>query len=191
MSLQHASVATFAEEGAPPSEAVEVEAEPTRGGAFLVSDVMTPLVYSCSLGDTLDRPARLMWEHDCGAIPVLDERQHTVGMITDRDICMAAYIQGRPLAHIAVASAASKHVYSVLPGAPLSEAHHLMKMHRVRRLPVVDIGGNLVGMLSLADVLRHSGGSLDLHHPLHVENVLTTLADAFRPGASRRPEDRG
>ena len=188
MSSQYTAIATFAEEGAPPIEGIE--AESPAGGAFLVSDIMTPLAYSCGVDDTLAVAARLMWDHDCGAIPVLDRRGHVVGMITDRDICMAAYIQGRPLSQIAVASAASKDVHCIRPEAPIGDAHHLMKMHRVRRLPVVDIGGNLVGMLSLADVVRHSDRSLGPRHPLHVDNVLATLAEAFRTGASRREDDR-
>ena len=188
MSSQYTAIAPFAEESSPPIEGIQ--AESPAGPAFLVSDIMTPFAYSCRADDTLAVAARLMWEHDCGAIPVLDGHGHVVGMITDRDICMAAYIQGRPLSQMAVASAASKDVHSIRPGAPIGDAHHMMKMHRVRRLPVVDVGGNLVGMLSLADVVRHSDRSLDPSHPLHVENVLATLAEAFRTGASRREDEQ-
>ena len=64
-----------------------------RATPTIVAQVMTRKVHTCRRGDTLHRAARLMWDHDCGAVPIVDERGHTVGMITDRDICMAVYIR--------------------------------------------------------------------------------------------------
>jgi len=61
------------------------------------SDVMTKTVRSCSAGDSLQRAAQLMWEGDCGSVPVVDSDNRVVGILTDRDIAMAAYTQGRPL----------------------------------------------------------------------------------------------
>lgn len=65
-----------------------------------VQDIMTADVETCRLDDTLDRPAAIMWERDCGVVPVVDDESRIVGMLTDRDICMAAYTQGRPLPEI-------------------------------------------------------------------------------------------
>jgi len=70
------------------------------GGAELatpVSQLMKP-VHSCRPNDTLNEPARLMWDFDCGAVPVVDEAGCLVGIITDRDICMAACTRGQSLA---------------------------------------------------------------------------------------------
>jgi CBS domain-containing protein len=70
-----------------------------------VSDVMTRDVACCSPDDPLTAPAQIMWEHDCGAVPVIQpESRRTLGMITDRDICMAAFLQNRPLLVAAGAS---------------------------------------------------------------------------------------
>jgi CBS domain-containing protein len=148
-----------------------------------VAEIMTTDVQTCRVSDTLERAARLMWDHDCGAIPVLDERGHTVAIVTDRDICMAAYTQGKPLWQIPVTVAASHRVHSVHPDASVAVAHQLMKMHRIRRLPVIDRGGNLVGILSIADVIRAARPTLDRSHPLHVEEVASTLAEVHRPSS--------
>ncbi len=146
-----------------------------------VAELMTQPVHACTTGDTLDRAARLLWEHDCGAVPVLAPRGEVVAMVTDRDICMAAYIQGRPLWQIPVTVAASRRVHCVRSDAPLAEALHLMRMHRVRRLPVVDFGHNLVGILSLADVVRAARISVDPHDPLSVETIADLLSSICRP----------
>jgi CBS domain-containing protein len=129
----------------------------------------------------LDRAARLMWEYDCGAVPIVDERGHTVGMITDRDICMAAYIQGKPLTMLPVIGVGASRVHAIRPDAPIEEAHHLMKMHRVRRLPVIDIGEHLVGMVSVADLVRHARGSAPPGDAEHVATVASVLGEVFRP----------
>jgi CBS domain-containing protein len=166
---------------------VEAQARPARGGAIVVADLMTPQVHSCRVGDTLERAARLMWEHDCGALPVVDAHGRTVGMVTDRDVCMAAYIQGRPLSRIPVTVAASHRVHFVRPDATLDLACAIMREHRVRRLPVIDVGGNLVGMLSLVDVVRVARRPLESGDPLDVDAIAAVLTDVFRPS---RPLER-
>jgi CBS-domain-containing membrane protein len=55
-----------------------------------VADVMTMEVHRCLASDRLDRVARSLWEHDCGALPVVDPHGKTIAMVTDRDVCMAA-----------------------------------------------------------------------------------------------------
>ena len=59
-----------------------------------VGDLMTKDVKACSQHDSLNRAAQLMWENDCGSVPVVDSDSKVVGMLTDRDICMAAYTKG-------------------------------------------------------------------------------------------------
>jgi CBS-domain-containing membrane protein len=151
-----------------------------------VSEIMTRDVLRCSTTDSLERAAQVMWEHDLGALPVLDARGVTVAMVTDRDACMAAYTQGKPLREIPVMSAASQGVRSVHPDDPVEVAQAIMKMHRVRRLPVIDVGGNCVGMVSLADMLRRASPSLSPPGPLHSEVVAMTIAEVYRPHDLRR-----
>ncbi len=158
-------------------------------GPTIVADVMTPRVYTCRVSDTLDCAALLMWDHDCGAIPIVDRRGHVVGMVTDRDICMAAYTRGEPLRQIPVTVAGSRSVHSVPPDASLAWACEVMKRHRVRRLPVIDVGGNLAGMLSLADLVRDAQSSSEPGDS--VQHIVSMLAEIGRrcPLPRARPRD--
>jgi CBS domain-containing protein len=117
-------------------------------------EIMSQKLAICYLEDDLNRAAQLMWEGDCGAVPVLDGEGHAVAMVTDRDICMAAYTQGKPLREIRVCSAMSKTLYSCRPDDSLEQVAALMRQHRVRRLPVLDREDRPVGIISLTDLLR-------------------------------------
>lgn len=66
-----------------------------------VKDVMTANVRRCFMSDNLVTAAGLMWDHDCGCVPVLNEEGLVVGMLTDRDICMAVFFQGVPMSETA------------------------------------------------------------------------------------------
>jgi CBS domain-containing protein len=120
-----------------------------------VGDLMTRDVGTCLASDSLNDVARIMWERDCGCVPVVDEGGTVVGMITDRDVCMAAYTQGRRLMYMTVGSAVSKHVVTIGESESLQRAEELMRDAQVRRLPVVDSARRLVGLLSLSDLARH------------------------------------
>ena len=124
-----------------------------------VADVMTPQVRACTIHDSLNAAARIMWDHDCGCAPVIDAHGRLAGIITDRDICMAAYTQGTPLAAIPVQRAMSARVVSCSRGDELETAHRLMRTHEIHRLPVVDSHGRLAGILSLSDLVSHACGN--------------------------------
>jgi CBS domain-containing protein len=119
-----------------------------------VEDLMTTDVGACRPFDSVDRSARIMWERDCGAVPVVDQEGRVVAMLTDRDICMAALTQGRPLEEIHVSSAMSRRLWSCRPQDDVKEAEKVMRTHQVRRLPVIDADGKLVGVLSISDLAR-------------------------------------
>ena len=121
-----------------------------------VSQIMQRSAQSCDANQTLDAAARIMWENDCGSVPVTDSVGRLVGILTDRDICMAAYLQGGPLHTLYVGSAMANQVFSCTPDDSLAECHAIMREHQVRRLPVVDGDGKLVGMLSLHDLVRNA-----------------------------------
>jgi CBS domain-containing protein len=116
-------------------------------------DLMTSKVRTCGPGSTAAEAAGLMWEHDVGAIPVLDTTGRPIGMVTDRDLCMAAYTRGQSLTDLHVIAAMSKEVFSCREGDSIAEAERLMREHQVRRLPVVSESGKLVGILSLNDIV--------------------------------------
>lgn len=121
-----------------------------------VADLMTREVLTCGANDDLQLPAKIMWESDCGCVPVVDADRHVVGIITDRDICMAAYTQGRSLAEIRVGSAMATSVHGCSPTDSLAAAEKIMAEARVRRLPVVNGEGELVGVLSMRDIASRS-----------------------------------
>lgn len=121
-----------------------------------IRDVMTRDVRTCRPTDTLDVPAGTMWEADCGVVPVVDDRRRVVGMVTDRDVCMAAYTQGKALGAIPVASAMSKTLEACSADDDLAVAERRMQTAKVRRLPVLDAQGRLAGIVSLGDLARRA-----------------------------------
>jgi len=123
-----------------------------------VDTIMTTQVHTCSAADTLAEAARLMWDRDCGCLPVCAAENATrvVGMITDRDICMAALFAGRPLHELRVAEAMSRQLLACRSDDSLLDAENAMRRARIRRLPVVDEHGILIGIISLADLAREA-----------------------------------
>lgn len=128
--------------------------QPTR-----VQDVMSTEVVLCRAHDTMEHAARLLWEHDCGCLPVVDEDGVVLAMITDRDICMAAYTKGRALREIRVEHAMSKDVVCCGPKDGLAEAARRMGERGVRRLPVTDEEGRIQGLLSVNDMACACSGA--------------------------------
>ena len=123
-----------------------------------VADLMTRDVRACTIHDSLNAAARIMWDHDCGCAPVVDGYGRLAGIVTDRDICMAAYTQGLPLEAIPVERVMSPRVISCARGDDLETAHRLMRTHEIHRIPVADSHGRLLGILSLSDLVNYSRG---------------------------------
>jgi len=119
-------------------------------------DLMTSPVITCHVNDLLSVAAARMWDADIGVLPVVNDDGKVTGMITDRDLCMAAYTQGRPLDAILVNSAMAKHVVSARPDTNLSEVEQLMAKHQVRRIPIVDDAGMPLGIVSMNDLAIES-----------------------------------
>ena len=115
---------------------------------------MTPAVHSIRPEASLSEAASLLWTRDLGVLPVVDEQGLLRGMLTDRDICMAAFTSGRALHQLVVANHMASTVFALMPKDSLATAEKRMAMHQLRRLPVVDEEGKLVGLLSLADLSR-------------------------------------
>lgn len=141
--------------GAHEPSGVAAAVDPRRSSP-LASDLMTTNVATCGQWDTLERCAQLMWERACGCVVIIDDEQCPVAMITDRDVSMAAYTQGRRLSQIGVRTAMSGRIFTVDALAPLDAAERLMRLHGIRRLPVVGRDGELVGLLSIADIAAHA-----------------------------------
>jgi len=119
-----------------------------------VKDLMQRPVVSGSIDSSLNDLARLMWDHDLGSIPIVDADRRLVGIVTDRDVCMAAYTQGRPLAEIPVSSAMCPHVLACHVDDRVETAEQLMREGQVRRLPVIDNDGRPIGVVAMSDLTR-------------------------------------
>lgn len=118
-----------------------------------IKELMAKTVWTCRADEPMSTAARLMWEHDVGAVPVLGADASLVGIVTDRDLCMAAYFTGEPLASAHVERAMSKVIFTVNPSQDLEAAEEIMRSKQIRRLPVIE-DGKLVGMISLGDLAR-------------------------------------
>lgn len=119
-----------------------------------VQEVMRGSVRSVRMADRLDAAARLMWEQDCGIAPVVDSSNVLVGVVTDRDLCMATYTQGRVLAEIPVTAVMARMLRTCRAEDSLDSALQTLQQAQLHRLPVVDGRGVLVGMLSCNDLIR-------------------------------------
>jgi CBS domain-containing protein len=152
-----------------------------------VGQVMNRNIRTCSGSETLNAAARIMWEEDCGCVPVVeyedDGTRRLVGMVTDRDVCMAAYLNGRPLSEIPVSVAMAKDVASCLASDSVHVALNVLRSRRVRRLPVLEGEAHLVGLLSLADISREGGHARkeQRHADVPPEELATTLEALSEP----------
>jgi len=151
-----------------------------------VEKLMTQGVVACRADDMLNDAARIMWEHDCGFVPIVesDARPRVVGVVTDRDLCMAAYTRGRALWEIRIGDVMSTAVRSCRPTESLAAAEETMRESQVHRLPVLDEGDRLLGVISLADIAREAArGARSRRHGVTATEVGETLAAIRRPRA--------
>lgn len=121
---------------------------------MLVRDVMSRTVYHCTAERSLREAAHLMRTHDVGCLPVVNEEGSPIGMLTDRDICMAASDRDEPLHELRVSCAMSKGVFSCRETDSTDEAERTMRDWLVYRLPVINTLGELIGVVSLTDIAR-------------------------------------
>ena len=117
-----------------------------------IAQLMTREVQPCMPEDTLQRAAQIMWDHDCGSVPVVDDQCCVIGMVTDRDICMGALFGGQRLHECTVGEVMSEPALTCSPEDSIEDAQAVMRSHQIRRLPVVDEDQRLVGILSLNDL---------------------------------------
>jgi len=121
-----------------------------------VKELMTADVKTCTPETDLATVATMMWNGDCGIIPVVDDQRHVVGVITDRDICIATATRSLDPARIRVNEAMMRDVTTCSEDTDARAALQSLREHRVRRLPVVNRQDRLVGMLSINDLARQA-----------------------------------
>lgn len=137
-----------------------------------VREVMTKDVRACFPDTSLAAAAVLMWENDCGVLPVVVDGGNAVGVITDRDIAIAVGTRGRAPQDLRVDEVIRGPVVACLPDDDVHTALETMRKERLRRLPVLDSGGALQGILSINDVVLHAQkGNKELDH----DDVVRTI----------------
>ena len=139
-----------------------------------VRELMTPKPLSCTVGTDLATVARLMAKADCGVLPVTDTGGRVTGIITDRDVCIAVAADDHPARQILAGAVAIKDtVHTCRPDDDAAAALRIMKKFKVRRLPVVNPDGTLLGMLSWSDAALAAGTSANGVEPM-------ALVDAYK-----------
>jgi len=121
-----------------------------------VKELMTPDAKAIWLTESLADAAKLMWENDCGVLPIIKDGRKVVGLITDRDVCMASAMRDRNPSAISVEEVMTGQVYAVNAEDNIDQALQLMQQHQIRRLPVINPEGELQGILSMNDIVLHA-----------------------------------
>lgn len=120
-----------------------------------IRDLMTKNPHALTSGATVMEAARMMRDEDTGIVPIVDGDK-LVGTVTDRDIAIRVVAEGKSPEHITVGEIASRELVTIDPQQELDEALRLMARHQVRRLPVVEEDGKLVGIVAQADIARNA-----------------------------------
>ena len=121
-----------------------------------IRDVMTQNPRTVSNGDSVTDAARRMRDEDAGVVPIVDG-DRLVGVLTDRDIVLRVVADGRDPSSARVEEIASENLVTIDPDQGLDEAMRLMAKHQVRRLPVCEEDGRLIGIVAQADIAKHAG----------------------------------
>ena len=120
-----------------------------------IRKVMTSNPRSLESGSSVVEAARVMRDEDVGIVPVVEDGK-LVGTVTDRDIATRVVAEGRSPDSATVGEIASRNLVTIDPQQDLDEALRLMARHQVRRLPVVEEDGKLVGIVAQKDVAMHA-----------------------------------
>jgi len=157
-----------------------------------IEELMTQPVVTCHADDPMSCAAQRMWENDCGALPVVDGEGHTVAVITDRDICMAAWTTGKTLYELPVRAAMSHELFCCHPQDSAQALVRTMSEHRVRRVPIVDEDGHPIGIVSINDVTRNTARLRQSTSWAEARDLMQTMAAICEPRVESAPSvERG
>jgi CBS domain-containing protein len=121
-----------------------------------MKDIANFDVKVCGPDTDLATAAKIMWDCDCGVVPIVNDERRVMGMVTDRDICIAAATRAAKASDIRVRDVMSEAVASCKADDDVPTVLSVMKQRRVRRLPVLDAKGRLVGIVSVNDLVRRA-----------------------------------
>ncbi|MBZ5677994.1 MAG: CBS domain-containing protein [Acidobacteriia bacterium] len=137
-----------------------------------VEDVMTKDVSVCSPGTNAAAAAEIMWNRDCGILPVLEDSGQLVGMVTDRDLFIALGTQNRNPSDLQVGEIMHREPSACSPEDDVRNALKTMAKQRLRRLPVIDKSREIKGILSIDDVILQAKAETD---GVFKDDVIRTL----------------
>jgi CBS domain-containing protein len=144
-----------------------------------VNQIMTTEPKTCSRGTTFAEAASLMWDRDCGILPVVEDGK-LVGVVTDRDMFIALATRNKLASQLSVGEVARETVVTCQPEDDVHSALTTMRQNRVRRLPVLGFGGTVMGIISMSDILLAAGPNEAVHDEEVVE-TLQTISAHHRP----------
>ena len=150
---------------------------------MLVTEIATKEVRTTHPDSSLSEAGVQLRNADCGALPVVDQQRKLVGIITDRDICLALTKENTPASLMTVEEAMSHSVEVCAPGDDIGYAIELMVRHHVGRLPVCSSEGLLLGIVTLSDILLAGGpeiGGLDDRALLTILRLIVSRRRAIR-----------
>lgn len=138
----------------------------------------------CETHTSLAAATVMMWDSDCGVLPVVGPEAQVVGMITDRDITIALATKGKTGSEICVSEVTSGRVDSCLEDDDMKKALEIMAERKIRRLPVLDRNGKLQGVISINDAIVHA-------HPDHPELSYADVMIALKSICESAPAESG
>ena len=151
---------------------------------MLVRDLMTKNVSSCRPDNNLAELAEVMWNDRCGALPILDDSGRVMGIITDRDVCIALGTRNVRASELLVRDVSAPRYFSCNPDNDVRDALKTMAAQEVSRLPVVDADGQLAGILSIDDIVFRAGGG---RSSLSDREIIDALAAMWEDRIHQRP----
>jgi CBS domain-containing protein len=140
-----------------------------------VRDLMTTNAIFCRPETNLAAVGALMWQHDCGFIPVVDDKEKVTGVITDRDICIALSTRDRQPSKITAREITTAPAFVCSPDDDIQTALKTMSQKRLHRLPVVNHERGLAGILSINDLLLHAEKGIGKKHGISYDDVVQTF----------------
>lgn len=150
---------------------------------MLVNEIMTKPVATCRRETNVGAAVEILWKRNCGFLPVVDEEERVVGVITDRDICIALGTRNHPPGEVLVGDITSGNVITCRTDDEIHHVLPVMAEAQVRRLPVLDFQGKLAGILSMDDIVLHSEtGRFGKAPAISFDEVAAALKRLYRPG---------
>ena len=154
-----------------------------------VQEIITRDVKFCGPDTNLAAATEIMWSNNCGTLPVSDSGGKLLGVITDRDMCVAMGTRNRKASDLAVGDVAMKPVFTCGPDDDVHEALKAMRQHQVRRVPVVDENGKLAGIVCLDEIVLHAEKfDSKKHAGISYEDVVSTMKAICEHRAAEAPK---